>query len=378
MDCRLAYRANGACMHTESLYRIALTLVPNIGPVQAKLLTDTLGSATDIFRARQQTLESIEGIGSVKASCIRRFNSFNLAEDELRFAEKFGVQLLFLTDENYPKRLLHCYDPPTLLYYRGEADLNHPRMLSVIGTRNKTDYGKQLTEQLVRELCSQNITVVSGLALGIDAVAHKTCVKNSKPTVAVVGHGLDNIYPPEHRPLARDICRSGGGMLTEFRSNTRPDRHHFPLRNRIVAGISDATIVVETDVKGGSMITASLANSYNRDVFAYPGKTTDTKSAGCNQLIRNNRAVLVTSANEILDSLGWIPQQKPVSTQTSLFVALNEEEKKIVQLLAVGSVHIDTLRLQSGISAAAFATALLQLELKAVITTMPGNMYKLL
>lgn len=365
-------------MPTESLYRIALTMVPNIGPVQAKLLTDTLGSATAIFRAKQQTLESIEGIGTVKASSIRKFNQFNLAEEELRFAEKFSVQLLFLTDEKYPKRLLHCYDPPTLLYYRGEADLNHPRMLSVIGTRNKTDYGKQLTQQLVEELCRQHITVVSGLALGIDAIAHKTCVKNNTPTVAVVGHGLDNIYPPEHKSLARDICRSGGGMLTEFRSNTKPDRHHFPLRNRIVAGISDATVVIETDVKGGSMITASLANSYNRDVFAYPGKTTDSKSAGCNQLIRNNRAVLVTSAHDILDTLGWIVHPKPANTQTSLFITLSEEEQQIAQLLSGRSVHIDALRLQSGISAAAFATALLQLELKAVITALPGNMYKLL
>lgn len=365
-------------MHSETVYRVALSMVPNIGPVQAKLLTDAMGSATDIFRAKRGVLEKIDGIGTVKAACIRTFNAFKKAEEEIQFAEKYNIRLLFLTDEDYPRRLLHCYDPPTLLYYRGDASLNAPRILSVIGTRSKTDYGKQIAEKLVQELCQQHICIVSGLALGIDAIAHKVCVKNGHPTIAVVAHGLDKIYPPEHKSLAKEICRSGGGILTEFRSNSKPDKHNFPSRNRIVAGISDATVVVETDVKGGSMITASLANSYNRDVFAFPGRITDAKSAGCHQLIRNNKAILVTSAADLLEALGWTEKPKPISAQTSLFITLSPEEQQVVQLLSKRSpIHIDELRIQTGIGAAAFATALLQLELQAIVRAVPGNAYAL-
>ena len=203
-----------------------------------------------------------------------------------RSIEKFKIQPLFIADKNYPQRLLRCYDAPTLLYYRGNADLNATKIISIIGTRNNTDYGKQVTEKLVTDLQEQNILIVSGLAFGIDAIAHKAALNNGLPTIGVLAHGLDSIYPSQHKCLAKDMLQQGG-LLTEFRKETKPDKHNFPRRNRIVAGMADATIVVETAIKGGSIITAELAHNYNRDVFAIPGKITDSKSAGCNYLVKN-------------------------------------------------------------------------------------------
>ncbi|HJS53194.1 MAG TPA: DNA-processing protein DprA [Chitinophagaceae bacterium] len=283
-------------MNSELLYQLALTEVPNVGRVHAKILAQELGSAEKIFKAKQHLLEKIEGIGEIRARSIKAFTDFSKAEDEIKFIEKYKIKPLFLTDKSFPQRLLNCYDSPTLLFYKGEANLNASKVISVIGTRNYTEYGKHQTEKLVKELSAQNILVVSGMAFGIDAIAHKASLKNNLPTVGVLGHGLDQIYPPEHSGLAKDMLKQGSGLLTEFRSNTKPDKHNFPTRNRIVAGMSDATIIIETGEKGGSMITAELANGYNKDVFALPGKVTDHKSAGCNFLIRNNKAMLLTDA----------------------------------------------------------------------------------
>src|SRR4030095_2785581 len=283
-------------MHSELLYQLALTEVPNIGCVRAKILAMDFGNAEMIFKSDLGSLEKIEGIGTIPARSIKKFSDFSKAEDEIKFIEKYKIKPLFLTDKNYPKRLLNCYDSPTLLFYKGDADLNASKVVAIIGTRNHTEYGKQQTEKLVKELSSQNILVVSGMAFGIDSIAHKTAYKHNLATVGVLGHGLDQIYPPEHSHLAKEMLKHGGGLLTEFRSNTKPDKHNFPTRNRIVAGMSDATVVIETGEKGGSMITAELANGYNKDVFALPGKVTDNKSAGCNFLIRNNKAMLLTDA----------------------------------------------------------------------------------
>jgi DNA processing protein len=198
---------------------------------------------------------------------------------------------------------LNCYDPPAILYYRGNADLNSSKIIAIVGTSNNSDYGKLVTEKLIKELSSENILIVSGLAFGIDGIAHKAALKNNLSTVGVLAHGLNKIYPPEHSSLAKEMILNGG-LLTEFTSNSKPDKHNFPIRNRIVARISDATIVIETGVKGGSMITAELANGYNKDVFAFPGKTTDTKSAGCNYLIKNNKAILLTDAEQLIETMG--------------------------------------------------------------------------
>src|SRR5215203_1535802 len=367
-------------MNNELLHQLALTLVPNIGDVQAKLLVHHFGKVSAIFRAKQSELEKIEGIGTVRARSIKEFNDFHLAEEELKFIEKYKIQTLFLTDKDYPKRLLNCYDSPTLLFYKGTADLNASKIISIVGTRSNTEYGKQFTEKLVKDLSEQNITIISGLAFGIDAMAHKAALKHGLPTVGVVGHGLDKIYPSENSSLAKEMIKEGGGILSEFFSGTKPDKHNFPLRNRIVGGISDATVVVETNIKGGSMITGNLANAYNRDVFAVPGRTTDTKSCGCNHLIKYNKAILLTDADELLEVMGWKDKLKTkTKKQKELFIELTPEEKQVVQLLqAKELVSIDEINLSSGLSSSSIAAAILNLELQNVVASLPGKMYKLL
>lgn len=366
-------------MHSDLLYQLALSQVPHVGYVHAKILALHFGSAAAVFRANRSLLEKIEGIGGVRAGSIKSFKDFKKAEDEIAFIEKFKIKSLFITDKEYPQRLLNCYDPPTVLFYKGNADLNVSRIVGIVGTRTNTDYGKQFTEKFIKEIASSGALVISGLAFGIDAIAHKAALKNKLATIGALGHGLDTIYPPEHSGLAKDMIKSGG-LLTEFRSKTKPDKHNFPSRNRIVAGICDATIVVETGIKGGSMITAEMANSYNRDVFAVPGRTTDTKSAGGNYLIKSNKAILLTDAQQFIEIMGW--DNATVRTKISqreLFVELSDEERVIVNLLQEkDTVSIDELVLKSGCSSSTLAATILNLELKNVIQSLPGKMYKLL
>jgi DNA processing protein len=368
-------------MTNELLYQLALTQVPNIGDVQAKILLQYFGAASAIFKARQSSLEKIEGIGEVRARSLKTFNDFHLAETEIKFIEKYNIKTLFLSDDAYPKRLLNCYDSPTLLFYKGTANLNHSRIIAIVGTRNCTDYGRHFTEDLIKDLANEDIMFVSGLALGIDAIAHKASLKCNLPTVGVVGHGIERIYPSTHTGLAKDMVKQGGGILTEFFSNVKPDKHNFPLRNRIVAGMSDATIVIETDVKGGSMITAKLADSYNKDVFALPGRTTDKKSSGCNFLIKYNKAILLSNASDLLEAMGWnsIQPTKEKKTQRTLFVELSAEENKIVELLKEKEfVHIDEINIRSGLNSSTIASAILNLELQSIVQSLPGKRYKLI
>ena len=367
-------------MNSELLYQLALTEVPIIGCVRAKILALHFGNAEMIFKSDLKSLERIEGIGTIPAKAIKAFTNFSNAEEEIRFIEKYKIKPLFITDKNYPQRLLNCYDSPTLLFYKGEADLNASKVVAIIGTRNHTEYGKQQTEKLVKELSTQNILVVSGMAFGIDAIAHKAAFKNGLATVGVLGHGLDQIYPPDHSNLGKEMLKHGGGLLTEFRSNTKPDKHNFPTRNRIVAGMSDATVVIETGDKGGSMITAELANGYNKDVFALPGRVNDHKSAGCNFLIRNNKAMLLTDAEELIEVMGWEEksQKSGVRSQKELFIELSKEEKIIVDILKEKElVHVDELNFKSGLSSSSMAVAILNLELQGVVATLPGKLYKL-
>src|SRR6185369_4719216 len=330
---------------------------------------------------RPSTLEKIEGIGIIRANSIKAFSDFSNAEEEIKFIEKFKIKPLFVCDKDYPQRLLNCYDSPTLLFYKGTADLNATKIVSIIGTRTHTEYSKKMTDKLIEELSVQNISIVSGMAFGVDAMAHKAAVKNHLPTVGVLGHGLDQIYPPDHSNLAKDIVKNGGGLLTEFRSQTKPDKHNFPTRNRIVAGMSDATIVVESGIKGGSMVTAELANGYNKDVFAFPGKVTDNKSEGCNYLIRTNKAMLLTNAQELIEMMGWEEkkQKSKVKSQKEIFIELTKDEKIVVDILKEKqTVHIDEINLRSGLSTSAIAAAILNLELKNVVQGLPGKMYELM
>lgn len=364
-------------MNKDLIYQIALTEIPNIGSVQAKVLIDHFKTAESIFKAKKRDLSCIDGIGEIRANHIKTFDNFKDAEDEIEFILKHHIQPLFIGEENYPKKLLHCYDAPTLLYYRGTTDLNNEKIISIIGTRNNTDYGKQLTEKLVEDLAQHQVTVISGLAFGIDAIAHKAAVKNNIPTIGVLAHGLDSIYPSQHKSLAKEMLLNGG-LLTEFRKNTKADKHNFPKRNRIVAGISDATIVIETATKGGSIITAELAYNYNRDLFAMPGRITDTKSLGCLKLIQQNKAVLLTSAEQLVEEMGW--QTKPISIkkQRELFIELTDDERTIFDIIKQKSnVHIDEIYTKSLLSSSSVAAAILNLELQNIINCLPGKMYSL-
>ncbi|RYZ51352.1 MAG: DNA-protecting protein DprA, partial [Chitinophagaceae bacterium] len=249
---------------------------------------------------------------------------------------------------------------------------------AIVGTRSNTDYGKTFTEALVKDLAAEGVVVVSGLAFGIDAIAHKASIKNGIPTIGVVGHGLNKIYPSQHAGLAKEMIAAGGGLLSEFFHNIKPDKHNFPLRNRIVAGMSDATILIETAVKGGSMITAKLADGYNRDVFAVPGRTTDKVSAGCNHLIKYNKAILLTDAAELLDVMGWKEKKTTPKKQRELFIELSPEEETVFKLLqAKEAAHIDEINAVSALSSSTVAAAILNLELQGIVQSQPGKMYKL-
>ena len=365
-------------MHDELLYQIALTFVPNIGDVHAKALINHFGSAEAIFKTSKKHLEELEGIGSVRASSIKNYHDFSRAEEEVLFIKKYKIIPLFSTDKAYPQRLLNCYDSPAMLYYKGNADLNHSKIVAIVGTRNNNEYGKNICEKLVDELASADVLIISGLAFGIDSIAHKASLKNNLKTIGVLAHGLDTIYPSQNASLSKQMT-SSGGLLTEFTSNTKPDRQNFPSRNRIVAGISDAVVVIETGIKGGSLITAELANGYNKDVFAFPGRINDSKSEGCNYLIKNNKAGLLTSANDLLENMGW-KQVKKVSAkkQRELFIELSPDEKIIVEILqSQEQVHIDELYIKSKLNSSKVAAALLMLEMQNVVISLPGKIYKI-
>ncbi|MEO8853944.1 MAG: DNA-processing protein DprA [Ginsengibacter sp.] len=365
-------------MQNELLYQIALTLVPNIGDVRAKSLINHFGEASAVFHASKKAFEEIEGIGSKAIESITKFKDFSRAEEEISFIKKYKITPLFLTDKNYPQRLLNCYDSPPLLYYKGNADLNSSRMAAIVGTRNHSEYGKNICEKLVEDLASEGVHIISGLAFGIDTIAHKTSVRNNVHTIGVLAHGLDRVYPAQNASLAKQML-SSGGLLTEFKSNTIPDKQNFPGRNRIVAGISDCVIVIESGIKGGSLITAELANGYNKDVFAFPGRADDSKSAGCNYLIKNNKAMLVTGASDILENMSWKEIKKPsVKKQRELFIEFTAEEKIVVDILQLhDQVHIDELYFRSKLSSSEVAQALLMLEMQGIVSSLPGKMYRI-
>ncbi len=364
-------------MNNDLLYRIAITLVPTIGDVHAKALIQYFGDARNVFAAKKSTLELLEGIGEVRARHIKRFTGFNRAETEISFIEKHSITPLFISDATYPKRLLQCYDSPTMLYYRGNADLNTSRTVAVVGTRNHSEYGKWFTEKLIEDLQQEGVLIISGLAFGIDTIAHRTALKYGLPTIGVLAHGLDRIYPTGNHALARQMTGQGG-LLTDFISGQAPDRQNFPRRNRIVAGMCDALIVIESGNKGGSLITAELGNGYNRDVFAVPGRCSDSKSEGCNQLIRQNKAGLITSAGDLLDSMGWTATAPAVQKQRTLFIEHSAQEEALLHLLRQHeSLPIDELYYQSGLSSSMVAAALLQLEINGIIRALPGKIYQL-
>ena len=366
-------------MQPELFYQIALSLIPQIGPVQARLLLEKFGNASEVFKTKSSILEHTEGIGPVRASEIRQFRDFQRVEKEMEFIRKYQIKPLFINCNEYPKRLLHCYDPPTLLYYKGDADLNAVKTVGIIGTRKNSDYGRQLTETLVEGLAGSDPLIISGLAFGIDVIAHKASLKNQLKTIGVMAHGLDILYPPQHSTLAKEMLQAGGGLLTEFISGTPPDKHNFPNRNRIVAGLCDVVVVIESGEKGGSMVTASLASGYNREVMAYPGRTIDNRSAGCNQLLQQQRAQLITGPSDLLKYMNWeVQSSRQTVYQQSLFHQLGEFERKLVECIgSKESVELDELLAVLPVGNSVLAGALLGLELKGIVKKLPGQRFKL-
>ena len=367
----------------EQIYSIALTMVPGIGHIGAKHLIDGMGNAVDVFRLRKEIPERIPEVSQRVIEALDCPQAVLRAEQEYEFIRKNRISCLSFHDEAYPSRLRECEDAPVVLFFKGNADLNSLHILNMVGTRNATDYGTQICASFLRDLKAlcPDVLVVSGLAYGIDIHAHREALANELPTVGVLAHGLDRIYPHLHRKTAVDMLEKGG-LLTEFLSGTNPDRHNFISRNRIVAGMCDATIVIESAEKGGSLITAELAEGYHRDCFAFPGRMSDEYSKGCNRLIRDNKASLLLSAEDFVQAMGWNMQttlSEKVSVQRSLFIELSEEEQKIVAILEkLGNLQINSLVVEADIPVNKMTALLFDLEMKGVIRVLPGRMYPLL
>ena len=367
----------------EQIYSIALTMVPGIGHIGAKHLIDGMGNAVDVFRLRKEIPERIPEVSQRVIEALDCPQAVLRAEQEYEFIRKNRISCLSFHDEAYPSRLRECEDAPVVLFFKGNADLNALHILNMVGTRHATDYGTQLCTTFLRDLKAlcPDVLVVSGLAYGIDIHAHREALANELPTVGVLAHGLDRIYPHVHRKTAVDMLEKGG-LLTEFLSGTNPDRHNFIGRNRIVAGMCDATIVIESAEKGGSLITAELAEGYHRDCFAFPGRMSDEYSKGCNRLIRDNKASLLLSAEDFVQAMGWnIPMtlSEKVSVQRSLFIELSEEEQKIVAILEkLGNLQINSLVVEADIPVNKMTALLFELEMKGVIRVLAGGMYQLL
>ena len=367
----------------EQIYSIALTMVPGIGHIGAKRLVEGMKSATDVFRYRKELSERIPGVNERISAALDCPSLIARAEQELGFLQKNRIQCLTYYDEAYPSRLRECEDAPIVLFFKGNVDFNRLHVINMVGTRRATEYGKQFCADFVHDLSVllPDVLIVSGLAYGIDIHAHRAALADNISTVAVLAHGLDRIYPFVHRKTAVDML-ANGGLLTEFLTETNPGKHNFVSRNRIVAGMCDATIVVESAAKGGSLITADLADGYHRDCFAVPGRVTDAASIGCNRLIRDNKAALVQTAGEFVKTMGWggtEPSSKAEGIQRNLFPELTDEEGTIVRILArQGDLHINALVVEADIPVNRMSALLFELEMKGVVKTLVGGMYHLL
>jgi len=360
------------------LYQIGITLIPGVGDIVGKKLIAYCGSVEAVFKEKKKLLLKIPGIGGHTVNSIINQNILERAEQEIKFIEKYKINTLFYLADKYPYRLKQCEDSPMLLFYKGNADLNSPKIISIVGTRKASEYGKEICISLIEGLIEQNILIISGLAYGIDTCAHKTSLENNLKTVGVLAHGLDMVYPQLNKFLAEKMIKSGG-LLTEFLSKTIPDRENFPKRNRIIAGLSDAVIIIESAVRGGALITADIANSYNRDVFAVPGRLNDKYSKGCNNLIKTNRAALVQSAEDIKYIMGWEITKKKPKKQQRLFIKLSPEEETIVNILKEKQeLGIDKIGSLSKLSASKVASALINLEFEGIIKCLPGKVYRMI
>ena len=364
-------------MHYELLYEVALTLVPGIGDVNGKKLVAYCGGAEAVFREKKKSLSKIPGIGEKTVDSILSQDVLSRAERELDFADKHGMRILYYLNSDYPRRLQHCYDSPMVLYCSGYTDLNVAKIIGVVGTRNVTDYGKLMTDKVISDLVADEVLVVSGLAYGVDTCAHYASVKYGLKTAAVLAHGLHTIYPPVNRNLARKILDEGGCLLTEQISGTEPDRENFPKRNRIVAGMIDCLIVVESAAKGGALITAEIANTYDRDVFAFPGKIGDVYSEGCNKLIKENKANIMIDVEDLRYIMRWNEDKKVVAKQMRMFRDFSEDEQKVMDVFGNDNViYLDKIITETTLSPTKIASILLSLEFDGVLAALPGKRYQ--
>ncbi|MCL4110239.1 UNVERIFIED_CONTAM: hypothetical protein GTU68_030623 [Idotea baltica] len=351
-------------------------MVKNIGSVRAKLLINQFGSAEAVFLASKSALSKVNGISKVIIESLKSSTTLENAKRELEFVRKNNIKLLYYLDAEYPNRLRPYDDAPICLYYKGNVSLNKKKHVSIVGTRTPTEKGKWICEKLIEDLKSQDVTIISGLAYGVDVTAHKTALRVGLPTLGVVAHGLDTIYPSVHKSIAKEMAVQGG-ILTEFGRGVKPERDRFPARNRIIAMLSDALVVVESKESGGSMITANFGNDYSKDVFAIPGRIDDLHSVGCNKLIKEHKAFLLDSAEELVRMMRWEPKTTK-EVQRSLFLDLTKEEQKVIETIKIGMGGIDELCHTIGLSRSEVASILLDMELKGLIRSLPGSRYMVL
>ncbi|MBF7092860.1 DNA-protecting protein DprA [Flavobacterium sp. ALJ2] len=360
----------------DLFYLLALQSVEGVGDVMAKRLLLQCGTAEDVFKTKSSQLSLIEGVGSVLLKNIKEKSIFEKAQKELDFIQSNAIKVTFFDEKNYPDRLKHCIDAPVLLFSSGNIDLKNKKIISIVGTRQITSYGMEFCKKLIEDLVPLDPVIVSGFAYGVDIVAHQLAIENNLQTIGVVAHGLNQIYPKVHKKYVAQV-EQNGGFMTEFWSSSNPDKENFVRRNRIVAGISEATIVIESADRGGSLITANMANDYNRDVFAVPGRTTDKYSQGCNNLIKTQKANVLTNAADLIYILNWDVKNESKSVQKQLFVELDPDEQKVYDyLLKVGKELMDIIALRCDFPIYKISGLLLNMELKGVIRPLPGKLFE--
>lgn len=356
---------------------LRLQKTKNIGDILAKKLIATVGDVQGIFNEKPQVLSKIHGLGQLGIQSLFDSNTLKRAEIELDYIKRENINYTYFLDNQYPRELKHCIDGPILFFYDGNINLTNQRFISIVGTRNISHYGRELCQTLVRELKPYKPLIVSGFAYGVDIEVHKAAIANQLETIGVYAHGFEHVYPKSHKPYIHKINKKGG-FITEFWHDEKPLRENFLKRNRIVAGISKATVIIESAERGGSLVTADIANSYAKDVFAFPGKTTDHFSKGCNQLIKNNKAHLIESATDIVNMLQWDQSFQEKEESKDADYDLSIQEKKIYECLRKnGSQLMDLIALETGIAISEIATLLLQMELKGIIKPLPGKQFSL-
>jgi DNA processing protein len=364
-------------MTDQELFNLlALLKVDGVGDIMGKKLLNSFGDASAIFKAKSSQLAAVDGIGSVLLKNLKDKSAFEKADKELSFIKNNNIQVSFFQDENYPERLKHCIDAPILIFTAGNLDFKNKKIISIVGTRQITSYGTDFCKKLIEDIAPLDPVIVSGFAYGVDIVAHQAAMDFNLQTVGVLAHGLNQIYPRTHKKyMAR--MEEKGGFITEFWSDSNPDKEKFVRRNRIVAGMAEATIVIESADKGGSLITANMANDYNRDVFAVPGRVTDKYSQGCNNLIKTQKANVLTSAADLIYMLNWDIKENPKTIQKQLFVELEPVEQTIYDFLQKnGKELLDIIAIECEIPIFKLSGILIGMELKGVIRPLPGKLFE--